>query len=100
MKTHVFFMDGYEVEVEIIDNISLYCTASIWKSSEELLEVDFFLNDINADNIGTYFTWDYANECPKEETFTYDPYANGFEYCIDELEYYLTNVAVWKKAEL
>lgn len=100
MKQHIFFIDGYECEVEIVDTHSLFCCATIWKSSDDAIGVEFFLPDINAIETGIYYTWDYVNECPQEHKFGYNPYANGFEYCLTELEYYLTNVAAWKPLEL
>lgn len=100
MKTHIFYFDGNEIEVEVVNPVTLECSASVWKSPEELLEVTFYLSDINAENKGSYMTWDYKTEAPKEVQFSYDPFANYFEYCINELEYYLINVALWKKAKL
>ena len=92
MKTYFTFMyNDRKCEVEMYDKHNTSCVATFQVDCETFLQHEFKLTDLDLSCKGSYFTWDYATESPKEEQFIFNPYLDGFEYCESEVIEYLYN---------
>ena len=97
MNYFQFNYNGKCCEVELLCSRTGNAVATIMKNNNELLQTEFNLyHDIDADNKIEYPTWDYSTEQVIFKGETFDPFAAGFEYVQNEVEFYLITKALWK----